>query len=817
MYLNLLGSDFMTFSDTYVRPEKELLNLGTSQGKTKLNISIRNLVETMLRCGDINSSFQGTNKAIERALEGTKLHQKLQKAGGENYNSEVSLKYTHITDDFIVILEGRADGIIVENSLSTIDEIKTTSVPLEYIDENFNPLHMAQAKCYAYIYCTDNNLTSIDVQLTYYNVDTDEIKKIRKTYNYIALKQFFYQLLDKYLSWMRIVYNWYAARNSSLKALNFPFENYREGQRELAVSAYRTICEHKKIFVQAPTGIGKTISTIFPAIKAIGEGKTSKIFYLTAKSITRKVAETCIDELIKSGLTFKYITITAKDKICFKETTNCNPDYCQYAKGHFDRIDEAIYAIYKKENALNREVIVSYAKQYMVCPFELSLDLSLWADLIICDYNYVFDPTVYLKRFFQLNTASDYSFLVDEAHNLVDRGRAMFSAELFKAPFLKVKKQYLEKKSPLGKIVGKINSMFLDMKKNMEDGDFLIQEEALKKLCGLLRIFVKEAEPEINDIRNLEFNEALLELYFNAYNFIKISEFYDERYVAYIEKTKGDVKVKMFCLDPSYLLKEALERGQATVFFSATLTPIDYFREILGGDESSYQISLPSPFDVNNLGILIANKISTKYLSRENSYSKIVEYIYAFISGKTGNYLVFFPSYKYMQEVHNRFAEVYPEIETLLQEGSMDEATREAFLSNFKAKQEKTLIAFAVLGGIFSEGIDLKGDRLIGAVIVGVGLPQLSLERGIIQSYFSEKKGMGFEYSYMYPGMNKVLQAAGRVIRSEEDKGLVLLIDERFSTSYYKRIFPSYWRRYIEFSNIESLKKFIDGFWKQGK
>lgn len=782
--------------------------------QNEIKISIRNLVEFILRSGDIDSRFIGSGRALERALEGTKLHQKVQKSGGESYKAEVQLKYIKEYDNFSLILEGRADGVISEDNCIVIDEIKTTSVPLEYINEHFNYLHWAQAKCYAFIYAEKNELKNIDIQLTYYNVDTDEIKKIRKNFNFDDLSEFFFELIDKYVVWVKITREWGIVRDESIKKIEFPYKTYRKGQRELAVSVYKTICESKKIFVQAPTGIGKTISTLFPSIKAMGEGKTTKIFYLTAKTITRQVAEESIDEMRHCGLAFKSITLTAKDKICFKESTTCNPEYCKFAKGHFDRVDEAILDLFKNENAFTRDVVEKYSKKYKVCPFELSLDLSLWADCIVCDYNYVFDPRVYLKRFFQINTG-EYTFLIDEAHNLVDRSREMFSAEIYKDQFLQLKKIYNTKKAGIYKALSKLNAMMLEMRKKCEIEGHYVQTEEPKEIYTLLKKFIKESEPLLSEDNKSEEHSKLLEVYFNVLAFLKIAEFYDNRYITYLEKSQSDVKLKIFCLDPSFLLSEALKRGKSAIFFSATLTPLNYFCEILGGSEDNYKMRLASPFDVNKLCLIIANKISTKYNNREKSYFEIAKYIHEVIVKKMGNYMVFFPSYKYMNEVVNSFKEMYPDIDTIVQSNSMTEEEREIFLDRFKPSTEELLVGFTVLGGIFSEGIDLKGDRLLGAIIIGVGLPQVCLERNIIMNYFKEKNGLGYEYSYMYPGMNKVLQASGRVIRSEEDRGVVLLIDERFSNFYYKKLFPAHWNSYKEVTSLGKLNLYIEDFWNK--
>jgi Rad3-related DNA helicase len=779
-------------------------------GQSQIKISIRNLVELVLRSGDIDNRLVSSG----RMLEGTKIHQRIQKEGGPNYNKEVYLSFDYCIEGFIIKLEGRADGIITEPEGIVIDEIKSTTRPLEFIDEEFSLLHWAQAKCYAFIYALQNELPEIYVQLTYFQMDTEEIKNIRKQFSIDELKVFMSELVNKYLIWASIQDTWNTQRDISIKDSQFPFETYRRGQRELAVAVYKTIMQEKKLFVQAPTGIGKTISTLFPAVKAVGEKHISKIFYLTAKTITRQVAEEAFIKMRAGGLRFRTITLTAKDKICFNKEGSCNPDFCEYAKGHFNRVNAALIDILQNTEFLSRENIEEYARKHKVCPFEFALDLSLWADCIICDYNYVFDPRVYLKRFF-LNNDGDYAFLIDEAHNLVDRAREMFSAQISKSSFLEAKKIMKVKQSKIAKQLNKINSYMAALRKQCSENGFIVQKDELNDLYRLLNTFINESEEWVlaNQNKNIEGFDQVLEVYFNSISFLKISEFYDERYVTFIEAKAGEVRVKLFCIDPSYLLADAIKRGKTAVFFSATLTPLSYFIDVLGGNSEDYNINLTSPFDNKNLCLLVDDNISTKYRNRENSYDKIVEIIRLTIDKKLGNYIVYFPSYKYMNEVYMRFTGKYPEIDTMLQQGSMSEEERESFLDRFMPDTADTLLCFAVLGGIFSEGIDLKGDRLIGAIIVGVGLPQVSPEQDIIMDYFQKKNGMGYENAYMFPGMNKVLQAAGRVIRSEDDIGLVLLLDERFTSYNYKCLFPKHWEHNMRVKNVQDLQAKLKQFW----
>ncbi|MCB2356000.1 ATP-dependent DNA helicase [Clostridium estertheticum] len=782
-----------------------------------IKISVRNLVEFVLRAGDLDMRFMGSS----RAVEGTKAHQKIQKENSEKYSvllseeylSEVSLKHITIHNDITIVIDGRADGILIKDGKVTIDEIKTVTKDIEFIKEDYNNLHWAQAKCYAYIYGIQNDLTLINVQLTYYEISSEKTKRFIKAFSINKLKEFFDEIISNYFIWANITNEWNMKRDTTIKDLKFPFDSYREGQRELAVSVYKTIVEGKKIFVQAPTGIGKTISTLFPSIKAIGEGHTSKIFYLTAKTITRQVAEDAFDKMKKRGLEFKTITITAKDKVCFSKGSACNPEQCKFAKGHFDRVNDAIFDILKNENTFSRDIIEMYSNKHNVCPFEFSLDLTIWADCVICDYNYVFDPRVYLKRFFTDNKV-DYTILVDEAHNLVDRAREMFSSQIHKKLLLQLKKDIKGKNDQMYKILSKLNSFMLNMKKMCNEDGYYKQESEPVEVYNLLTRLTKILEIWLTKNEKSEIYDNFLELYFNSLSFIRIAELYDDKYITYVESFDDDVVLKIFCLDPSKLLREASKRGRSVIYFSATLLPLSYFKEILGGQSKDYNLTLNSPFDKNKLKVMIAKDISTKYIRRENSYPKIVEYIYSVIKAKKGNYMVFFPSYKYMEVVFNRFSKMYPSVKVSIQVNAMTEEAREEFLKNFNRDGKDNILGFGVLGGIFSEGIDLKGDALIGVIIIGVGHPMICFEREIIKDYFNNKSNCGYEYSYMYPGMNKVLQAAGRVIRTEEDRGTVLLIDDRFLNQRYRRLFPKEWNNYQIISNNIHVSEEICDFWK---
>ena len=812
-----------------------------TEGLVKL--SVRELVEFVLRQGSIRNNVVSSN----RAVIGTLAHKKIQKSMEPNYEAEVKLVHECIVEDITFVVEGRADGIIRDLVSVTIDEIKTTATPLEAIDENFNPLHWAQAKCYAYFYAKDKGLSEMQVRLTYYNIETKEIKHLQRGFFFDELESFFKQLIKKYHKWIAFYMAWTKERNGSLQALEFPFETYRKGQREVAISVYKTIKKNNKLFVNAPTGIGKTISTLFPALKAMGEGQGTKIFYLTAKTITRTVAEEGILRLYKKGARLKSITLTAKDKICFCDKRQCHPDYCQWAEGHYDRVDDAVYEMITQEDLLTREVIEAYGRKYRVCPFELSLDLAVWADVVICDYNYVFDPNVGPKRFID---NSDFILLVDEAHNLVDRAREMYSAGLSKKQVLSVKKLLGKQYPAITKELTKINEWLLDLRKSyINELGVYISKEAPKNLYTQIRRFLNACDKKLLQ-KGSELPSELLDLYFEAYNFNRCYELFDEHYVCYAEENRSEVYIKLFCLDPSSAIGEITKTSKSAIFFSATLLPIDYFKDMLGGKEE-IAINFESPFNEYHALRMIATDVSTRYRDRASSLDKICGYIEHSLEKKKGHYMVFFPSYKYMQDTYEHFLErnhikaqnavevmdtENPDIQgtgeaylddevkneyqvkhmkmgdfTLYkQDISMSEEEREAFLKHFEEEGVSTL-NFCVLGGIFSEGIDLTGEKLIGVMIVGVGLPQIGLERDLIKGYFDEREKEGYHYAYTYPGINKVLQAIGRLIRTEEDRGTVLLIDDRYGMPFYQSLLP---HTYEFVRNSEEMQRKLMAFWQ---
>mgnify|MGYP000271934026 CR=1 FL=1 len=785
-----------------------------------IQISVRNLVEFIFREGDIDNRHAASPDAMQ---DGSRIHRMIQKRMGLEYEAEVPLRYIVPYENYQIQIEGRADGVIHrENGQVIVDEIKGTYQELKHIREP-KKVHLMQALCYAFIVAEKEDLREIGVRMTYCNMDTEEIKYFHETYTRVEVRNWFWNLMDRYKKWADFTYEWHQKRQESIHALAFPFD-YRTGQKELVGHVYQTICHKKKLFIQAPTGVGKTISTIFPAVKAVGEEKADRIFYLTAKTITRTVAEDCFELLGKQKLLFKTLTITAKEKMCVMDTVSCNPGECERAKGHYNRVNEAVYDMLIHEHKMSRDMIEKYAEKHQVCPFEMALDAALFADAVICDYNYVFDPNVYLRRFFSTEKKGNMVLLVDEAHNLVERGREMYSARLVKEDFLAVKKivkamERHEKRPEVHYILRKFeksleaaNRVLLAWKKECDEFEVISDagtlEFALLRVAGDYELVAKEY-PVLPE------RDTILSLYFDVRRFLAVLEKFDESdriYLDYDEERKFRIKIQ--CMDPSGCLKEVMERVQSTIFFSATLLPIRYYKEQLGGEKEDAAVYAKSVFLPEQRKVMIARDVTTKYTRRGAAeYEKIAAYIDSFISAKEGNYLLFFPSYRFMDEIVTRL----PNRENqriLVQMPEMREREREEFLEAFSEETDKSVIGCCVMGGIFSEGIDLKEECLIGAVVVGTGIPMVCHERELFKDYYEEKKGDGFSYAYLYPAVNKVFQAGGRVIRTINDKGAILLLDERFMQKQYQDLFPREWYPF-DVVNCEKMKELLAEFWQE--
>ena len=779
-----------------------------------IRISVRNLVEFILREGDIDNRTGG-GQDPENMQMGSRIHRKIQRQMGSDYQAEVPLKTEIVCDGFTLKIEGRADGLIHTKEQVMVDEIKGVLRELDRVQEPAG-IHLAQAKCYASMVAEQEGADEIGVQMTYCQMETEEVKRFQYSYQSNELKVWFDEVIRQYKKWAKFQIEWRKARNASIKGIEFPFP-YRKGQRELAVSVYRTILRQKKLFIQAPTGVGKTISTVFPAVKAVGEELGEKIFYLTAKTITRTVAEQAFKTLREQNLKFKVITLTAKEKICFCEDTSCNPDDCPYAKGHFDRVNDAVYELLMQEDVMSREVLEAQARKHKVCPFEMALDVSTWVDGVIWDSNYGFDPDARLWRFFAEGGAGGYLFLIDEAHNLVERGRQMYSAELCKEDFLAVKKLVKGEAPRFAKRLEACNKILLAMKKECENYKVL---DNISHFGIQLMNVLSETDRYLEECVDKEVRETVLDFYFQVRSFLNIYDGLDENYVIYTEyQENGRFVLKLFCVNPAANLQKCLDKGNSAVFFSATLLPIQYYKRLLSTEKDNYAVYIDSSFDTKKRLLMNGVDVSTRYTMRSREmYQRYATYIFRVVKAKMGNYLIFFPSYRFMEDVYQEFTQLLAsdeeEMELVIQQKHMDEEERENFLRAFEMGREKSLIGFGVLGGIFSEGIDLTNEKLIGTLIIGTGLPQVCNEREILKSYFDQKGLYGFDYAYRYPGMNKVLQAAGRVIRTEDDRGVILLLDERFQREKGKEIFPKEWAD-CERCRLDIVEEKIRLFWEK--
>jgi DNA excision repair protein ERCC-2 len=779
-----------------------------SKENPRFSIAVRALVEHVLRSGDLRSDFMGA----ARAEEGLRAHQRLQRQRPEGYEAEHAVRLEVVQPDFTLCIGGRIDGVLRGDDGVMVEEIKSTLRPLAEVEVESSRVHWGQAQCYAYMLARQEQLDQVAVQLTYVHLESGKTLSLVRQQSLAALTEFFDDLLGLYLQWLRRLALWITVRNQSLAALPFPFDGYRPGQREMAVEVFRAIRDGRQLLVQAATGIGKTMAALYPALKALGQGMVPKVVFLTARTTGRLAAEAALHALAQKGMRLKWVTVTAKEKICFNAEPACSPELCPYARGHYDRLNPALEAIFAQD-AFDREAIERTARTHQVCPFEFALELVLWADGVIGDYNYAFDPTATLKRLFG-DEAGGHALLVDEAHNLADRAREMFSAELRKAPVLALRRALKEPLPSLYRALGRVHSAMNALGRQCREAEagVWIDKRAPEDLVARLQTFLGTAERWLRRNQPAPFRQELLRFYFDGLRFVRTAEQYSPVYATIAQGKGKEIEVKLFCMDPSEPLRECWRRCRAAVLFSATLTPADYFQTILGCQTDMGRLDLASPFPTENLAVFAASHISTFYRDRETSCAAVSHTIGNLVNQRRGHYLLFFPSYDYLAMIHRRFSDDCPRIETLVQKPEMAEGERDAFLARFGEPVRQTLVGFAVMGGIFGEGIDLKGERLTGVVIVGVGLPGIGPERELLRAYYTQAHGCGFEFAYQYPGINRVLQAAGRLIRSETDRGVVLLIDRRYAQQRYRSLLPATWRLQ-PLTNDAAFQRRIADFW----
>lgn len=781
-----------------------------------IKLGVRELVEFTLRTGDLGSTSNSQNTA----LLGARIHRRLQKQRGENYQKEYYLDLNLTLNGVDYLLHGRADGVTLTDDGASIEEIKTSETVFDQLSENTLTLYWGQVKLYAYLLMQkETDLDEVTLTLTYFQTNTETTTQTDQVISRQAAKEFFDKVIAEYITWLKFRSDLRERRDPTIQQLTFPFGHYRPGQRELAVAVYKTILTNKRLFAESPTGTGKTISTLFPTIKAIGEGIIQRIFYLTAKQSTRTVAEEAVSLMASQGLKLKSITLTAKEKIQFPEEADLQPDENPYMLGYYDRLKPALLDLIDHNDQLTRPVIEDYARKHMLDPFEFQLDASLLCDIVIGDYNYLFDPQVHLQRFFTAEDPDNF-FLIDEAHNLVNRSREMYSAELTSRPLDRLVEQSRDLKQATPKLRRRLQDLratFDDivaplLQDGQTDSTFLTPPEDFNHDLSRL---VEAIHDWLVDQPQTPFTQSILDYYFAAISYQRIGDYYDDTYRMRLSVADGNITIKQLCLDPSAFLADSLALGHGAVLFSATLSPMDYYQTVLGGDTESLAYQLNSPFEPQHQAILVTNYIQTTYKQRNANLANILLAIKTLVDGKTGNYLIFLPSYSYLLDVTQAFSMAYPHIKTVIQQAKMAEADRTAFLANFVADPQETLVGFALLGGIFAEGIDLKANRLIGVGVVSVGLPGINPETDLIRDYFDEQSQQGFAFAYQLPGLNNVFQAAGRLIRGSKDVGIILLMDQRFSSPRYTHLYPQHWQHFRRLYRPEQLTTAVQNFWHQ--
>ncbi len=783
-------------------------------------MGIRQLVEFTVRSGDLNPVTQASNNTAQL---GSRIHRQVQDGHDEDgYESEVYLKESEIVAGQEYQIDGRADGVLTTDDGVMVEEIKTSARSWQHLDQNTTDRYWAQAFVYGHYLCKQRQLDGVDIDLVYFDTRNKDAEHHREHKTAAELADFYRNLIGQFAVWMQMRADIIKLRNETAQNLQFPFPNFRAGQRQFSANVYKTIYTGSRLFVEAPTGTGKTMSTLFPTIKAMGAGLINRAFYLTAKAATRGVAEDAMSRMTANGLHAKSITLTARDTITFAdepEDAAQNP----YMIGYYDRLLPGLVDLLSHNDCITRAVIEEYAHKYMLDPFEFSLDTSLFCDVIICDYNYLFDPRVFLQRFFAESDDGNF-FLIDEAHNLVDRSRSMYSAQINRnafsdlVPELKQPKGHADRK--LTKLVKSIRDVIecLNVLDSNLQRDEHFQDDPIDRVHETVDAFATqfhdwlEMEPTGQTKHVVD---TCLDTFFLANAYLKISELYNEVYVTRTFRSDGDLCVRLVCLNASDFLDASMNKGRGAVLFSATLTPMDYYRDVLGGTENSLATSMPSPFPPENQLVLVAQNVQTTYHEREASLPAITAALTAMVMAHPGNYLVFAPSYSYLERVRGTFQLANPNADVVTQKPSMSGNDRDEFLAAFTAGNHVT--GFAVLGGSFAEGIDLRGKALEGVAVVSVGLPGLSGETDRLKEYYQQRNGQGFAYAYQLPGFNNVLQAAGRVIRGAKDVGVVLLLDERFAQRRYVDLFPRHWQNWQVSHSTRQLANALDQFWGQHK
>ncbi|MFA6829774.1 MAG: helicase C-terminal domain-containing protein [Bacilli bacterium] len=799
----------------------------------KFSLSVHDIVDIILRRGHLDTRVFNQSSM----QQGTLLHSLYQSEQGKDYISEYPVEYTFVQDEFTFQVSGKADGVIIDKDGNiTVEEIKTTVADLDEFIHDHGQWHLGQAVFYAYIIAKQRKLGSVSILMTYMKQNNYRIRKqINQIFKFEELERTVNDVILRYASYCRKIIRFKEERNESVKALSFPFTDLRKGQEEMMTFVTKACDEKKQVFIEAPTGIGKTISVLYPLVKRFGSRKADRIFYLTNKNSIKEIAMSTMRLFDQSGAKTKSIEFTSKENICFNDKKgHCNPVECPFARNYYDKLLDAIFDALHRYDTFDRSVIESLGFEKTMCPYQFQSDLSKYCDVLVCDYSYVYD---YHDRLCleESNIKSTHTFLcVDECHNLPERVREMYSltlsmAEIEDALSLCTGTEFTLLKEDIKNILSGFEQMSID------PDDENIKRYQLQIIDSVSVEIEDSLNNAIYDIKSILkkhvelITDPLLEFFYKINSlFYLLSLINDpdthDTFLTYllVNQDMTIEGIRIANLDSRNLIQKGSDLFESTIYFSATLSPKDYYIDLLAGDvkEESNRLILSSPFDFNNRRVFVNSKLSLKYRDRDNTLFEVFSLIQTACSIKKGNYFVFCPSFEYLDRIRSFFEQSPLENTTIVYQGrSMSENSRNEFLSSFSIDNQNTLIGVMVLGGIFSEGIDLVGDRLIGSIVISVGLPQIGFERDRLKEYYDkldggEEKQKGFSYSYSYPGLNRVLQAAGRVIRTENDKGFILFIDSRYKYSLYRTVFGEIYPdcRYL-YSNGQ-LKLELKKFWE---
>ncbi len=765
-------------------------------------IGVRDLAYFIHQSGDLTTEFF-TNHDM---LAGSRAHDYLQSNYSENDKAEYYIKREIEYLGKKYILDGYIDGVLNEDETIIIEEIKSTTKDLDEITIEYHQEHLAQAKIYAYLYALENNMELINVRLTYISIVDYDVKSFDMIAKIDDLEDFTLNTLEQYISWLNMLENSKNLREETIETIKFPFESERPGQRTLMKATYQALTNKEILYCIAPTGIGKTMATMFSALKTLKEN--DKLFYLTAKGSGKNAPLDAIRILSKKGLKIKAIDITAKKKICNAKMGHCNPDECPFTKDYFSKLNQATKEIFDNYDIFSEDVILDITNKYKMCAFEFSLYLSYFCDIVIADYNYAFDPSAHLIRYFEDDSYKP-KVLVDEAHNLVDRSKDMYSAMINEVDIRVLRAKLNGYKPSIRNDCNKALEILDSYREYLTTNTTLFETSMNNDLNVILRNLFQKCDQIFEENKKIKDKDIALESYFKIMDFLNISEVYSETHRMIIKLIDDQISINYFCLDASKFILETINNSiHGIVFFSATLYPIEYHANLITAGEGKY-LELESPFDPKNLDIIINSKISTKYKNRIDSIDSIIEAIEIVTKSKSGNYIVFFPSYAYMNMVIEQITE--PEYEMIIQKNNLSEIEKNDIINKFKTTTN-TKVGFFVMGGVFSEGIDYIGDALSGVIIVGVGLPLICDENNLLKEYYENIYQNGFNYAYTYPGFTKVIQAVGRVIRDYNDKGIALLMDERFMYNEYQSLMPRHWKNRKVITNMYMLKKELKEF-----